>query len=92
MSGAVPFQESRKGYLAPFLARITLPREPAVVYGELAPAQEVVNVEGNAEEICGNKTKLRRSDADDADQHAIRTGNHPPLPQSPPHQHRGKDC
>ena len=74
------------------MARITLPREPAVVYGGLAPAQEIVNVERDAEDICGEKTKLRSSEADDADQHAIRAGNHPPLPQSPSNQHRGKNC
>ena len=45
------------------MARITLPREPAVVYGELAPAQEMVNVECNAEEIGGDKAKRSRSDA-----------------------------
>jgi hypothetical protein len=47
------------------MARITLPPEPAVVYGELAPAQEMVNVECNAEEIGGNNAKLTRSPAND---------------------------
>jgi len=42
------------------MARITLPREPAVVYGELAPAQEMVNVECNAEVIGGYNAKLTR--------------------------------
>jgi len=62
------------------MAGITLPRESAFVYGELTPAQEIVNVKRDAEEICGNKTKLSGSDADDADDDAIRAGDHPSLP------------
>jgi hypothetical protein len=91
-SSALVSTNAHHRLLLEVMARITLPRQPAVVHGELAAAREIANVEGNAEEICGNKTKLSRPEVDDADQQAIRAGDYPPLPQSPSNQHRGKDC
>jgi hypothetical protein len=60
-SGALVFINAQHRLFVVVMARITLPRESAVVYGELAPDQEVVNIEGNAEEIGGNRAKLTRS-------------------------------
>ena len=46
-----------------------------------APGAEVDGVEGDAEEIGGDKAELGRAGADDADDGAIDGGNDPALPE-----------
>lgn len=49
--------------------------------GREAPGAEIDGVEGDAEEIGGNKAELRRANADNADDGAVNRGDDPALPK-----------
>ena len=55
------------------------------------PVPEVICVESDAEEICGNESELCGSHPNDANHNAICRCNNPSLPQSLSQEHRGKD-
>jgi len=56
-----------------------------------APIPDVVGIEGDAEEIRGDEAELRGAERDDADNHAVRAGNHPALPNFPTDEDGRKD-
>ena len=49
-----------------------------------APVPDIIGIKSNAKEICGYEPKLRGSHTNYADDHAVCTGYHPPLPELPP--------
>ena len=55
-----------------------------------APVDEVAGVEGNAEEVGGDETELGGTDADDADDGAIDSGDDPALPKLFANEHGGE--
>ena len=56
------------------------------------PVPHIVGIERKAEEIRGYESKLRGSGSNYADDHAICTGCHPPLPEFPSYENGRKDC
>ena len=56
-----------------------------------SPLQEIVSVDGDAEEIGCNKPGLRGAERDDADQDAVHAGNDPALPKAASHQDGGEN-
>ena len=56
-----------------------------------APVDEVAGVEGDAEEIGGNKSELGGADADNADDGAVDSGYDPALPKFLANQHGGEN-
>jgi hypothetical protein len=46
-----------------------------------APVEEIAGVEGNAEKVGWDKSKLRSADSDDANDRTVDRGHDPPLPQ-----------
>jgi hypothetical protein len=56
-----------------------------------APGAEVLRVENDAEHIGREEAQLRGPDTDDADDHAVGSGDHPSLPDFPPHQNGGEN-
>lgn len=56
-----------------------------------APGKEVARVQGDAEQIGGDKSKLRGANADHANDGAIDGGDDPALPQSFAQQDRTED-
>jgi hypothetical protein len=66
----------------------------AVVGGKLAakaPAKEEVRIKGDTEKIGGNKSELRRTETDDADDGAIHRGDDPALPKLLAEQNGAED-
>lgn len=59
--------------------------------GSQAPSEEVARIKSNADEIGGDKSKLRSANADDANDSAIDGGDDPALPQSFAEQDRTED-
>lgn len=57
--------------------------EGALLWLPLAPAPQIVGIRSNTEQICRNKSKLRRLEGYYADHCAVRAGQHPPLPMFP---------
>jgi hypothetical protein len=55
------------------------------------PVDEVAGVQGDAEKIGGNETKLRGADTNDTNDSAIEGGNDPTLPELLANQHGGKN-
>ena len=55
-----------------------------------APVDEVAGVEGDAEKIGGNETKLRSTNADNTDDGAVERGNDPALPELLAYQDGGE--
>ena len=58
----------------------------------VTPVPHIVGIDRNAEEIRGYESKLRGSRSDDADDHAIYTSYHPPLPDFSSYENGRKDC
>ena len=56
-----------------------------------APGLEVVGIDGETEKVGGNEAPLAGLPANRGDDHAVDTGHHPALPETPAHQHRGGD-
>jgi hypothetical protein len=56
-----------------------------------APVDEVAGIEGNAEEVGGDKTELGGAHADDADDGAIEGSNDPALPEFFANEHGGEN-
>ena len=54
------------------------------------PVDEVAGVEGDAEEVGGDKSELRRADADDTDDGAIDGSHDPSLPEFPANENGGE--
>jgi len=55
----------------------------------LAPAPEVVGIEGNTKEVGGKKSELRRLHPDKTDNDAVGASDYPPLPQLSSHEQSG---
>jgi hypothetical protein len=55
------------------------------------PGAQVYGVERDAEQVRGDKTKLRRAQADQAKNHAIHTCQEPPLPVPAADENCGTD-
>jgi hypothetical protein len=60
----------------------------ALLFG--APVDEVAGVEGDTEEVGGDKSELRRADADNTDDGAIHGGHDPALPEFPANENGGE--
>jgi hypothetical protein len=56
-----------------------------------APVEEVADVEGDAQEVGGDKSKLRSADSDDANDRTVYRGHDPALPKFSANEHRGDD-
>jgi hypothetical protein len=54
------------------------------------PSNEVAGVEGDADEIGGDEAKLSSANANDTDDGAIDSGDHPALPELLTEKHRGE--
>ena len=61
-------------------------------HSRTTPVPHVVGIKRNAEQIRGYESKLRRSGRNYADDHAVCTSDHPPLPESPSYKEGRKDC
>ena len=57
----------------------------------LAPGVQVDGAHGDAENVGGDKTELRGSDGNDADDNAVDRGERPAFPVAASHQHGGCD-
>ena len=55
------------------------------------PVDEVAGVQGDAEKIGGNETKLRGADTNDTNDSAVEGGHDPTLPELLANQHGGKN-
>jgi hypothetical protein len=55
-----------------------------------APVDEVAGVEGDAEEVGGDKTELGGAEANDTDDGAIDGSNDPALPEFPANENGGE--
>ena len=57
----------------------------------LTPCAQIDGAHYQTKNVRGNEAKLFRSEADDADEHAIDASQRPAFPTSAPHQNRGRD-
>ena len=55
-----------------------------------APVDEVAGVKGDAEKVGGNETELCSTDANDANDGAIKGSNDPALPEFPANENGGE--
>jgi hypothetical protein len=55
----------------------------------LAPAPEVIRIQGNTKEVGRNKTELCRAQTDEANNYAVGASDYPALPQFSSHQQSG---
>ena len=58
----------------------------------VTPVPHIVGIKRNAEKIRGYESKLRGSRSNYADDYAIYTSYHPPLPDFPADENGRKDC
>jgi hypothetical protein len=56
-----------------------------------APVEEIAGVEGDAQEVGGDKSKLRSADSNDANDRTVDRGHDPALPKFSANEHRGDD-